>query len=156
MREHVVHLAGQPLPLGQRRRPDLSTPGLLQFQQQPLGLDVPRALNRPAPPGCSQKMAAEPARNSAQQASWRRPGARWVASTPTAPTAIAASAADTASPVPCQDGAGVPRKARTITSSPTTRPSGRSQRSAASCRARARRKAASVGVVGLSKLTSPL
>ena len=34
------------------------------------------APNRPAPPGWSQNRAAEPARNSAQQASWIRPGTR--------------------------------------------------------------------------------
>ena len=38
--EHVVHLPGQPLPLGQAGRPRLGGPGSLQLGQQPVGLRV--------------------------------------------------------------------------------------------------------------------
>ncbi len=38
VREHVVHVPGQPLPLGQGRRAHLGVLGLLQVDQQPLDL----------------------------------------------------------------------------------------------------------------------
>ena len=48
--QHVVHLAGQPLPFGQRSRPQFGVAGLLHLGQQPLA---------PGPAGCAQSSSPE-------------------------------------------------------------------------------------------------
>ena len=40
MRQHVVHLSGQPLPFGQSGRPGLRHPALRQLQEENFGLLV--------------------------------------------------------------------------------------------------------------------
>ncbi len=115
-----------------------------------------RTASSPSPSGCSHTSAAELTSSTTKAHACTLPTARRPASVPRTPSPPATSpprATETPSELPCHPGPGCARKTLTSTRATTTRATGRRARWAVSQRARPRRNAARVGVVGTSALT---
>jgi hypothetical protein len=101
----------------------------------------------PAPSGCSHISAAEAANSTTTNAMCPALGHRAVTSTPRPPRTNTPRAIETANSRPTSPGPGREFSAAQTTTTMTSGGNGRSQRTAASCWARAALSVASVGVI---------